>query len=162
MTWTAIAPYTDPALEFLAKEIADRLNARQPDMVRRWIASELSSYRVEEYPILQVQCITAEGEALEMCKGSIRYIRLNEQVHVGEQQQLGFRWTMRAIAKALREIQFESTYCEAPIKIAPQSFKAEVRSGSLKLADGAIAANLTWVEVWFDYADSADLGVTDC
>lgn len=151
-----IAPYTDPALDHLAKWIADRLNAAHPGMVRRWIVSEMLSYQVEEYPLLQLHCISSDGEALERCQGSIRYVCLNDQIQLGEQQQMGFRWVELAIASALRQFQYETGFGEYPITIAPQKFKAERRSGVLKLADGSAAAGLTWTEVFFEYGDAAD------
>jgi hypothetical protein len=160
MTWTPIAPYTDPALDYLAQRIADRLNAQQPEMVRRWIVSEMLSYQVEEYPLLQLHCLSSTGEALERCQGSIRYVLLNDQIQVGEHQQLGFRWVERAIAQALRQFQYESAFGEHPITIAPQSFRAERRSGVLKLADGGTAAGLTWTEIFFEYGDAADIGAS--
>jgi hypothetical protein len=159
MTWPAIQPYTDPALEYLAAFLADRLNEECLGMVRRWIVSEMLSYQVEEYPLLQLQCLSAEGESLQNCQGSIRYVLINEQIQTGEHQQLGFRWVQRAIAKALRSAQFQTGYGGSPIDIPPQKFKSEIRTGSLKLADGGTAASLTWVEVFFHYGDSADIGV---
>jgi hypothetical protein len=158
VTWTPIQPYTDPALEHLAQFIADRLNQLQSDMVRRWIVSEMLSYSVEEYPLLQLHCLAANGEALEHCQGSIRYVLINDQIQVGEQQQLGFRWVQRAIAKILRQFIEQTAFLESPIHIAPQKFRSEIRSGALKLADGSTATALTWVEIFFEYGDCADLG----
>lgn len=159
MNWPPIQPYTDPALEYLAQYIADRLNQASPEMVRCWIVSELPSYQVKEYPLLQLQCLSAEGEALQQCQGSIRYVLINEMIQTGEQQQLGFRWVQRAIAKALREFQFHQGFGSIPIDIPPQKFRSETKAGVLKLADGQSAASLTWVEVFFSYGDFADLGI---
>lgn len=160
MTWAPIQPYTDPALDYLAKYLSDLLNEQCLGMVRRWIVSEMLSYQVEEYPLLQLHCISAEGEALQNCQGSIRYVLINDQIKVGDNQQLGFRWVQRAIAKALRSFQFQTSYGASPIEIPPQRFKSEIRTGALKLADGGTAAQLTWVEIFFSYSDSADL--EDC
>lgn len=157
MNWQPIEPYTDPALEHLAAFIAERLNC-SGEVVRRWVVSELPSYLPEEYPLLQLQCLSSSGEALQNCKGSIRYCLLNQQMQVGEQQQLGFRWIQRAIAKLLRQYEAHHAFAKGPLALRNlQQLESETRTGPIKGADGTTVGAMTWVEIFFEYGDRADI-----
>ena len=153
-----ITPYTDPALEHLAAYIADGLNAKQSGMVRRWVVSEMLSYRVEEYPLLQLQCLEATGEQLQNCSGSIRYCLINQQIQVGNEQQLGFRYATKAIAQLLRKYAWEQDFNDYPCIVKDlKNLKADTRTGPLKAADGGSIAQVTWGEVFFTYGDREEV-----
>lgn len=159
--WGQIEPKTEPALEHLAAFVAAELNALQAESVRRWIVSPMASYRVEEYPLLQAQCLSSTGESLEECQGSIRYCLINEMIRVGDQQQLGFRYMERAIAQALRKHRDRYAGCNAPLRLKDlDKIRAEVRVGDLKGADGTSLGTITWTEIFFNYYDAADIGVS--
>lgn len=153
-----IRPYTDPALEALGQWISDRISEVVPESIQSWIVSEMPSYRPADYPLLQLQCLEATGEALQNCKGSIRYCLLNQQLQVGDRQQLGFRFMQRAIAQALRQYDQVHDYSGPMILGDLSRLKADVRTGPLKLTDGSVIGLISWVEVFFDYADRADTG----
>lgn len=152
-----ITPYTDPALEHLAQYLAEWLNDREPKMVSRWIVSEVASYQPSDYPLLQLQCLSAHGESLEHCKGSIRYCLLNEQIVMGDRQQLGTRYAARMLARAIRQFVEMTDWAESPIKLGQNKLVAETRSGTLKNADGSNGPTLMWVEILFDYFDCSPI-----
>ena len=153
----AIAPLTDPALECLAEFLAEGLNTLYPGMVRRWIASELPSFRIEEYPLIQLQCLKREGESLERCRGSIRYLLPNDQLRVGSQQQTSFPYVAKAIARQLGLFDLSQPACGAPLQLVNlPDLLAETRTGPLTLLDGG-TIQLSWVEILFEYRDHAEL-----
>jgi hypothetical protein len=155
--WNQIEPYTDPALEHLGQFLADRLNELTPKSVQHWIVSEMLSYSPGDYPLMQLQCLESGGEALQNCRGSVRYALLNQQVVVGDRQQLGFRFIQRAIAQALRQYEALNDW-DAPMILGDLSIlKADTRTGPLKAADGSIVGSVTWTEIFFEYTDRADI-----
>jgi hypothetical protein len=152
-----VEPFSDPALEALGEFLAEALNALYPSMVRRWIASELPSFRIEEYPLLQLQCLEREGENLERCKGSIRYLLPNTQLQVGPHQQSVLPYVARAIARAICRFEQFTLACASPCQIVGTvNLRAETRTGPLLLAEGN-QIQLTWIEVFFDYRDHSQL-----
>lgn len=150
-------PFSDPALEALGEFVAEALNALYPSMVRRWIASELPSFRIEEYPLLQLQCLEREGETLDRCKGSIRYLLLNTALQVGPRQQSVLPYAGRQIAQAICRFEQINLACSSPCQIVNlPKLRAETRTGPLGLAEGN-QVQLTWIEVFFEYRDHSEI-----
>lgn len=103
---TKIEPFSDPALEELAKAIYDKLN--------NLAVQSVASYRVvsgadptraigsliaaHEYPALIVRQESAEGEDFQRCRGEIIYL-----ISVASKRGRSLTWVQRAIALALRE-----------------------------------------------------------
>jgi hypothetical protein len=155
-----ITPYTDPALEYLGEYLANWLNANQPDMVAHWIASEIASPKVGDYPLLQLQCLGGSGEAFEHCKGSIRYITPNQMLRSGDRQQFGYRYQAALLARGLRIFDEQTDWEKSPIKIKRDpDWRWETRGGVMPTIDGGGGQPITWVEVFFDYSDCSPI---DC
>jgi hypothetical protein len=154
---TQIIPYHDPALETLAEFVANHLAKIQPDCVKRYITSEIPPPVVDEYPLLQLQNLSSAGEDLQNCRGSIRYVDINNNMQAGEHGELGLRWIEKAIAQALRQYQ-QIQDCEMTLSLGNlQEIKSERRSSPLKSWDGATIATLVWTEIFFDYKDCSHL-----
>lgn len=152
-----ITPLTDPALDALAQFVAEGLNSLHAGMVRRWIASEVPSFRIEEYPLLQVQCLSREGEFLDHCQGSIRYLLPNDQLRVGSEQQTTLPYVAQALAKQLRKFEEGNLPCDSPIQLLSlHTLRSETRTGPLTLVDGG-QVQLTWCEVFFRYSDHTQI-----
>jgi hypothetical protein len=151
--WNQIAPYTDPALEHLGQFLADRLNERCPKSVETWIVSELWSYSPADYPLLQLQCLDADGESLQNCRGSVRYALVNQQVVVGDRRQLGFRFVHRSIAQAFREYEALNEW-DGPLLLGDLS---RLKVEPLKISEVPSVGMVTWIEIFFEYTDRADI-----
>jgi hypothetical protein len=107
--------------------------------------------------MLQLQCLSAHGEAFEHCSGSIRYITPNQMLRMGDRRQLGFRYCARLIARGLLRFVEQTDWEKSPIKVDPRGWRYEVRSGVIPTIDGGGGQPITWVEVLFDYSDCSPI-----